>query len=177
MTVENPTSIREEQEILPPFEYNNQDQSLIVGRLFFDLSPLFMLMTVNIDEQLIPIICRIVAQNNPDYIQFLLDICSDYVTSYTFEYSLNPEYLYDMFDLSMLTENEKQEHIRRHHENVFRVFARDENGNRILGNDGNYVMGIMEEFPELFQLLRESLNPIHHIHFETDLYPYLPVNN
>jgi hypothetical protein len=115
----------------------------------------------DVREHLFPIIQRIVASRNEAYILFLQYFDYQFSKNYTWVFNVNRE------DLRRHCLDNVHTLIQRDR-NVLRIFARDANGNRQQNEDGSYVMGVMDEYPELFHVLenymynhyREQLRPI-----------------
>jgi hypothetical protein len=133
----------------------------------------------NIQTHMMPILREIVNGGNPIYIRFLRIFESQFGNIFFYDYNLNRQELEEWFEQhppaphSIFT---VEDYLRMRDDNVLRVFARDAQGNRIVGNDGEYIVGMMDEYPELFYVLESYMKEECWEDYRTTLFDYLSQN-
>jgi hypothetical protein len=108
-----------------------------------------------------PYVCRIIVQNNPEYVKLVETIMENF-HSFTTMYQMREEKFQAYLEsyrkpgenssfVEMMLNNSRKENIEK-------CFARNpDNGERIRNDDGTYKEGMLEEHPQFFLHLNQAL--------------------
>jgi hypothetical protein len=161
-----------------------REEELIIrtddNRVRLNLNPFIFYMEPNhIREHMMPIIRRIINNNNIIYNRFLQIFGDDFNNIFFYDYNLNREELAQWLIEHPPIPNTLENidiHLRIRDNNVITLFARDIDGNRILQEDGEYEVGIMDEYPELFYVIETYMREEYRERYQRRLFDYIPKN-